>query len=401
MSTIVCGWSLDLNMGGTESYMMRMAKWAKHNGHKFVIALQKGRTIDPIWNHDIQKNNITIESFSVRKPYKVIQISSEFKHLLMKEDVYIIATDITSYFQFVFFKVFSKANKISIIYYILHPYVCKITSRRLVNYPYYIFMKKQIGKSIIFMDEESVNYCKKFYNKNFDVNEVYRIGFEIEPLSTKIITDRIKNRDQLVVLSCSRMDFPFKGYQMGLINEIERIIERYTNIHFIIIGTGKDASMLDDVIKSKPISIRSHITRIDKVPYNQLDEYMKKSHVYIGMGTTLLDAAKFGLPSIVATMNQMGIQSSGFFSDNYNNVTGNLEMSNKTTNFIELIDCISKMDNNSYRELQLETYEVYKEHYNINSVMQRILAFKSSDMNVSRLLMVYEFFLAKHQKRII
>lgn len=398
--TIICAWSLDFLIGGSEGYLMRIGEWARENDFSSILLLQKGRTISEMWDDKLKVSFNRVEFFECKHFFDAMTFSEELRENLNRENSIIICADIYVYLRLVSYKKLNKLDGMTVWFYVLHPSVTRISNNRVINLIYKRFFRKEIENSFLFMDEECIYECKKYYGENVKIDDIYRIGYKVPDYDLDISRSRLKNKEHINILSASRMVFPFKGYQCGVVEAAETIIKRCPNVHFTIIGSGPDSYVIDRKINEMSKDARLNIKRMENVTHERLIELMKEAYVYIGMGTTLLDAASVGLPSIVAMHDQMGMISSGLFIDSYNNVGGIPEISNCQTDFLCLLKKILSMDNNSYLELCKDSYNVLSHHYDINYVMNKIMNRDCEKINIPLYLMVFDWLFQKYKKRI-
>ena len=393
---LICAWSLDLAIGGTETYMVRMAQWAQKVGIKCYFALKENCCIDPSWK-DIQKiNNVNIQYFRFNL-LKSIIVTKEFSEVLKNNNCTLIATDIASYIRFLRYKTIFRLKNVNVLYYVLHPLVSKISDKKYINFLYKRLFIKEIENSFLYMDEECINGAKKIYKKNFDITNIYRLGCFINPLNTTLLEKKSQKND-FNILSISRMNFPFKGYQLGIVKSIPEIVENNPRISFTIIGDGPDSNILDEEILKLSFKYRKHIKRIGNVPYSEIEQYFRDANLYIGMGTTLLDASATGLPSIVATWDSYEPKSIGYFFNNWNNVGGDATLVNtELETYSSLISRISTLSSAEYLKISMLTYEQYRSNYNIDDIMPKILEISVKPQRISFLLSCFDFFLWKHR----
>lgn len=112
------------------------------------------------------------------------------------------------------------------------------------------------------------------------------------------------------ILAVCRADFPLKGYVVGLVKCLKKIRNNESNFHLTIISYGLDIDVLKDEIEDL-----DYVTLIGETSYEQLENYYLASDIYIGHGTTILDAAKRGVPTIVSTGMTMDFLTTGLFHE--------------------------------------------------------------------------------------
>lgn len=397
---LICTWSLDFAIGGTESYMIRMAKWAYNVGIDCYFALKDNCLIDKSWEQEINKYNISVEYYKYNF-LNSIKIEKRFDKFLKTENCTVISTDIASYIRFLRFKTIYKLNNLTILYYVLHPLVSKISNKKYINFIYKNFFLKEIENSFLYMDEECINEANRFYNQQFHISNIYRLACFVDELNLQTIKKRQSNK-VFNVLSISRMAFPFKGYQIGLIKSIPEILSKNQSINFTIIGDGPDAHIIDEEVAKLSKENQSHVKHIGNVPYKELKNYFNNSNLYIGMGTTLLDAANTGLPSVIATWNSYEPQSIGYFVDHWNNVGGDDNQPDIIKDsFSNLILNISSMTAEEYESFSINTYKQFQNNYDIYLIMNKIMNLSIKKQKISFILSGIDYLLWNYRDFVI
>lgn len=159
--------------------------------------------------------------------------------------------------------------------------------------------------TILYMDDESKCEVEKKYHFPIPADSVYFLPFE-KSNAYKCW----KAEDSKTILTICRADFPFKSYVLGLVDAAKNIYNEGINLKLKIISYGKD---LNQIIQKK--EGLDYIELIGEVPYQELEKYYLAADIYVGMGTTILDAARIGIPAIVANVNSPQFMSAGFFHE--------------------------------------------------------------------------------------
>lgn len=399
---ILCITSHDFVMGGVESYFMRMFQWGKENNCNNYLCIEKGSKIDEIWKNALEKNSVQVLEFMSDGFHLLFYNESKISFKFLENDNYVaISSDIHAYTKFLYLKYFNNLKNLNIYFYILHPNSVYASKKRFLNYPYRLLIKHCLD-NIFCMDEETAISFEKTYKTtlNFSTN-ILRLGIEIHEYKGKEVEAKCESkRKSLNILSISRMDFPFKGYNIGLVNDFIKLVKIYPSLKLTIIGNGRNKKDLLKVISSNINVLKGKINILNDVPYEEIISYFVSSHLYIGMGTTLLDASLQGVPCIIAKSYQYGNISPGFFCDEYNNLSGNLEINNSSSKtFFEMIKNIINMSDEDYLNLSKRCYLVVKNHYNIDLVMNTILKSKKrEEIKIKKSLLLFDSLLTNIQK---
>lgn len=399
---IVCGYSHNFVMGGIESYYIRMFEWANRNGYRSILLLNEGNYIHKNWKESLEKQNVHV-AWCQRRLLEARLIDTQSIDLNNTYSYTMIAGDLHCYFTMSQLVRKYKICKANILFYIFHPYsIYASVKKKFLNYPYIFFMRRLNKNGIIFMDEETQKEYEHYYHVRSSKDSIIRLGLKIPPLDNDFITQRINDaKTDFTILTITRMDFPFKGYVFGLVDDFVKLKETNKKLKLIIIGNGKGKTELLKKINLLDQKDRQDICLCDEIPYVKINEYLKKCQLYVGMGTTLLDSSITGLVSIVATAFQKGNVSPGFFFSEYNNLGGNLKLSReRKRSFYDLISEVLLWDEDEYKDSCIKSYQIAKSFYNIDNNMKEIVRIQT-DMKqlhpLISLLNIYDYFLAKVQ----
>jgi glycosyltransferase involved in cell wall biosynthesis len=104
---------------------------------------------------------------------------------------------------------------------------------------------------------------------------------------------------ECIILTVARL-VEMKGYVEGLIKDFADIA-RASKVpcRLLVVGDGPLRPEFERTARRTGLGHR--IEFIGSVPYAELYAYYARAHVYVGMGTTLLEAAAAGVPAIIAT----------------------------------------------------------------------------------------------------
>jgi len=148
------------------------------------------------------------------------------------------------------------------------------------------------AENLLFMDDP----CRKSHEAYYQLSYAQS---PIVPLPMNIVGKRLSeghNRQKLV--SVGRLN-NFKLYPLGVIAAISRLkAEHGIECHYHIIG---DGPLMAKVKKAaEEAGLEKFIQFYGQVPYGEINEIIKDAFCFIGMGTTVGEAAGIGLPAMVA-----------------------------------------------------------------------------------------------------
>lgn len=214
-------------------------------------------------------------------------------------------------------------------------------------------------------------------------------NFTAEEFSPKILRlpmkcKRLDNYEQIIkqgfesdlILSAARADFPFKGYLVGLVDQFCEIKKEKPSVRLKIFSDGGDMHILRDKVNAVPEEIRKDISLNSWINYEELYQEMQKAKVYIGMGTTVMDAALNYKPSVVVSFDTMNCLSAGLFTDNpYCTATHGDGYPEAT----ETLRRVLRSSFDEYKKLCIDNFEVVYKNYNIDYVMNDFVNIKTQN----------------------
>lgn len=120
------------------------------------------------------------------------------------------------------------------------------------------------------------------------------------------------NRSAKNLVTLCRLD-PMKAYLIPLVEAIGRLRERGHEMTLEIFGDGELRGMIEESIRS--LGASDWVFLRGSVEYGTLPEVFSSACAFVGMGTSLVEAAASGVPSIVALAHDSSGRTPGFFSE--------------------------------------------------------------------------------------
>lgn len=301
----------NMNMGGCQVLISNLANKLKKDGNDVVICCE---FVDECFKKSI--DSTLIKSFGKQK----WKSDKEIKNFLNK-------IDNPRYITFLwedYSRIYSLTRcHTNILFYAVHYDAIKFAAysdNKVLRHLRRCFLKTTIlhmcnSNCIVAMDERTIERATEYYNLDLKGINVIRIPTEISENDfewTKIVNKY--RRKEIIILAVARADFPFKGYLLGLINLFkDGLVPDNCRLH--IISYGKDFDLLEKAIDKIDISRRNQVILQGETPYSTLLDYIKEASLYVGMGTTLLDASKCGTISIPSQAYTYDVLCSHFFHD--------------------------------------------------------------------------------------
>lgn len=175
------------------------------------------------------------------------------------------------------------------------------------------FFRNKIIKnnlSFIFFNE----YSKKvFFEKNGNPEvhySMFPLGIDLpkwDP-AKKISFDNKK----LNIVSVGRL-VEFKSYNIYFLDSVKKLVNQGIDLQYTIYGSGPLKTKIQEKIHK--LSLENYVFLKGNIEYRKLDDYLSQYNLFLGSGTSLLQAAANGLICITAIENEKSENSYGFFSD--------------------------------------------------------------------------------------
>lgn len=132
------------------------------------------------------------------------------------------------------------------------------------------------------------------------------------PMSTVREERPVRNSGRVRVVTVARL-VPMKGYVEGLIAAIAKVVrDGQLDMELQVIGDGPLMPRLK--LSALKAGICGRVSFVGSVPYADLPAYYRGADVFVGMGTTALEAASYRLPVIIAEAYTYKFLTPGLFS---------------------------------------------------------------------------------------
>lgn len=400
------------SIGGIESMILRMAQYAFKNHIKFLFATNDIDSLNETEYYDeLKRNNAMIIEHEKIIKTSVSSLKNHKKYIIKKNQrVFILVFDYYEYF--IAQKIKEKNNNIEIFLYIVHPFLhtCKDIKvpkknkfAKLTCYKLYkqLLLKLYKNGSLLFMDEDCIKYNEKHFNVKLpkSYSNIIRLPIKIEKEEKR----KLKS-SEFNILSIARHVFPFKGYLIGLLKDFVLLKRKYPKLSLTIIGDGKDKEELVCLLDDYEDYIKKDIHLIGSIPYFNLKRYFEKANIYIGMGTTLLDAAKYSVPSITVYSYTYEFFAVDYFHENPH-ILGGFQENEENYGTVkkqgkDLLEKVVQMSSSEYQNLCKKSYAAVNKNYNIDGVMKKIFCDHNEKGKINVVLIMIMCFLERMKPRI-
>ncbi len=389
MNTFACATFYDFAVGGVPTYYLRMFKWAMEKKKSCVLYIKKNRTIADNMKNELRRLNVKVIPFSIKISGLCLDSTSNANQKKMDKDDVLITSDIHCFMHFMNDSTFSACKG---YLYVLHPRATQVTRLKGINYLYKKYLRLNFNRSIVFMDWETAHSYSEYYHAPVD-NRFFHVGDFIPEYDKKLVYEKaVRRKEKVNILTVARMDFPFKGYVYGLVDNISRIQLTTAEIHLFVVGDGKDFKLIERLAdQQKESEVKVHLC--GNISYGDLENYYKSATVFAGGGTTLIEACKFGTPSIITLDNQMGADCIGYMNEWPENMGGTIE--DTKHDVIDLINNLCIMSDDEYVKISEDSYKAVKLNYDIYEIMNQLLGHHGGYKKASSIVMFCDYILVK------
>lgn len=247
------------------------------------------------------------------------------------------------------------------------------------------------------MDVDNIDVAIQLYrNPEWrDEIEIVSIGNELVDLDKESLELKLSSFSPFRILTVARAQFPMKGYMIGLLELLSQIITD-KKIELIIVSYGADIEKVKEKIKNTSFPDNVSIELKDKMDYEELKDLYAESHLYIGMGTTIIDASQNGTISIPIKYGTYNVEGDCFFYER----PSELCFCGENSSIDSLVERAINMSPDQYREAVKKTIDSTKKIYDINVSAKSLLSkWRKMEVNVidKNVLMVFAFRYIMHR----
>lgn len=361
--------------GGLQTLVIRMASWLNRHGYRSLLIVDE---IDQNMRREIERNSlIYVETWQDDTIGKTLKLCASHS-----APIGLMTFEILDYLKLerILLKVGIGAQVHHLIYGLSQGAMSigsKISGRK-GTYIRALYGRVVRGclayNRMIFMDAECQEATREAYG--FDQSLFHDCVFPLPMYIDETDPRHWDGAERRLILSVARADFPYKGYLIGLVSEFEKMIDQGDDLYLRIVSFGKDIDVLKEDIAERSAKCQERIDLVEGATQDEIRRYLRSTWLYVGMGTTVLDAAKEYVPSIVVYHDTMLGKGYGFFSDNP--LTIGVRYSGGGTDISDFVERVARLPINDYERMADDTHRLFVKNYSIDSVMERmVLRFNS------------------------
>lgn len=365
--------------GGSHTMMQRMCQWLSENGIHSAVLCKDDRNTEIV--DKLKKFGTEIYKINVKDTPKIIVL---LKKLQDREDgIKVIAFSVNMYLDLERAKAYAGLKFDNVLYCIQSESLKKglgFRTNMMRNYSKKkyrsILSRINENNALIMMDEYCRDATIAYMGPIFITPPpIMRLPMYCNPLNTfeEIIERGYESR---LIMTAARAEFPNKGYMLGLLDDFAQLKEKFSDVKLEIIAAGDDMSKLSARIDALPEYCRKDIIIKNWMSYDSLLEELKKCTIFIGMGSSVLDAALCYKPASAAK---------GYTYKNicpfliYEEPRYVIASQDSTEPASYIIEKVLSMNISTYRETCLKCYKAVEETYGIERLMDGLIKHETID----------------------
>ena len=251
-------------------------------------------------------------------------------------------------------------------------------------------------QNILFMNETVKSSHENYFKIKFEESPVVPLPVR---LNSKLRDLNKVNRKKIV--SIGRLE-NFKRYVLPMIDTVEQLHDDGYDFEFYIYGHGQMEKSIKNYITER--NVEQYVFLMGKLEYEKLYQVLEDTFMFVGMGTTIIEASSIGVPSLQAIDNENRTVTYGFFDRLNGFCVGEIIPELKLINMKDSIIELSKTNELEYQEISnlhiKRAYDfdidvVIEEYYNFFTNASNVFNFKISYFKLIAAKLFRQLFKAK------
>jgi glycosyltransferase involved in cell wall biosynthesis len=372
--------------GGIETLILRMTDWLIENNNEVDILLVKNQG-ELLKNININANVISLGGFPELRFFSHI-----YKKVRVEYDVVYSFSPVTIWMALLISQ--KQIKKPVVLNGVYHLYDLQIFGD-----PY----TKKLFDSIlpdwckVFMTPYVRLEHEKIFNRQFLNPIIWPLPININKLASAVRVPKL-----FKIVSIGRLA-AFKTYNLYMLDIIKQLLSLNYNVEYYIYGDGE----LFDSIEKKvaDLKLKDHVYLCGTVSYDRLPEILSDAYVFIGMGTSVIEAGMCKVPAIVAIaytensithglVHELPDFSCGEFIENY-----------PVYNVLDQLRTLFDYDTDEYNKICNDTFVKLSSDYEINRLMNSLLTrinnFSNEERQITKIKIPIIYILNKTISRIV
>ncbi len=344
-----------MHTGGIETLILRFSDWLIKNGYTVDLLLFKKE------GDLLEKLNNEINIFQLGFYYEInFLIKYIFKKLPTDYDVIFSFSPLTTWMALLLRQV-SKKNTV-VFNGIYHLYDYEIFAS---SYQRRIFDSYLPDQSKLFMTISVKKEHERIIKRNINGSYIFPL-----PINTKKFRNLkrvpLKNR----IVSVGRLT-EFKTYNLLLLSVIKNLIETGFDVNYHIYGDGTEKELIESEIKR--LDLINFVFLHGTIDYDKITEIFSEAYLFVGMGTSAVEAGVSGIPTIVAIAYEKETLTHGLIHELPSYNSGELITDYPKIQLYDVIKDVLLLTKLEYKLLCKESSSILSSQYDIDVLMQDFL----------------------------
>lgn len=315
----------ELAIGGIQTFYVRMAKARHALGKKTKFLLVRERRfcdpqlleeamkyadvyfLDDIANVSAKNLKIIPSSCLLLTPLKrsaVEDVLDGVGHAHVSNAIYAL-------FYMRMARIACKAAKYTIGVYHFREFVWDFEGRT----PYFQRINKEVFSSEprnrVFFNERVLSGYESHFHCSLHASSLFPLGVIPEGVG-KILKHTERKCQQLLIVSIGRL-VHFKSYNLWMIDVVAQLVGQGASVIYHIYGDGPLKHAMQEKINS--LQMNEHIQLKGTLAYNEISSVLQSADLFVGSGTSIIDASALGVPSIIGIESEQEPMTYGYLCD--------------------------------------------------------------------------------------
>jgi glycosyltransferase involved in cell wall biosynthesis len=370
-------------IGGIETLIARMSKWLLDRGHKVTLLTTSVRESRKLFHEGLKFVELDDQFAQLCFWQKVRKVWPELG--IERPDV-IKTFDLAA--SWVGSIISSQINPVpKLLFGNYFPYVIRKTRNPFKNRTFRLFLfnlrQRFADDSILCMTEEQISEFRRHYGHHRNPS------FWPLPVEDLCKNGPVRTPKWGRIMSIGRLR-PMKEYNLYMIDVIGRLRQKGYPVTWSVFGEGELAGAMKARIDL--LGLSEVIELKGRLEYSQFGAVLKDAYLFVGMGTSVIEAALCGVPTVVALAHDIsGVTYGSLYNFRFGNCGELMEVAPHTTVEQE-IERILRLRENEYEE-EIQRTREYAKAYTMDDSMERFLEIvaKASPSRGSNLLFYWYY----------
>lgn len=341
--------------GGIETQILRMSHWLVSHGHQVTVLTDSARDWGGLLPPDVRRIELG-DRFGALNYY--------FSAKRLWRSLNLPQPDVVKSFNWEFktawigyqLAAITGARAAAGIY-------APVSLLRLVSsgFCFQNFIQNVPAQARLFMSPEQIESFKELYGQGGELC--------LLPVDSSLFHAATRQPKWGKIVSIGRLS-DMKGYNFYMIDVIEELIRRGYEVTWTVHGTGEFEGEMQQIIRDR--KLEGVITLAGAMSYERCRQMLAEAYVFVGMGTTILEASLFEVPNVLAlAYDREGVTYGSIYRVPLGSV-GDVRKEPPTLKVTDEIERILKLDPVEYAAEAKRVCQ-YAQPYESNEAMKRFI----------------------------